>query len=239
LLGSNVADLTLVFGIVALFSSRGIKVKSKILQNNLFYLILLLFPLILGFDGKFSRTDGLILILAGVIFFVRIYMQRARFKKKFNNSPPGSLLKSSIFLILSLGILLASAFFTVKYSTNFAIDAKIPEILIGVTVLALGTCLPELAFSIKAVKKNHDELALGDILGTVITDATILLGIVALISPFEYNPLNIYIVGGAMALAGIFAMLFMKSDKTISKIEGLLLILFYIIFVFVEFFINR
>jgi Ca2+/Na+ antiporter len=59
LLGSNVADLTLVFGIVAFFSHGGIKVKSKILSNNLFYLVLLLFPLILGVDGRFSRIDGL------------------------------------------------------------------------------------------------------------------------------------------------------------------------------------
>jgi len=239
LLGSNVVDLTLVFGIVALFSSKGIKVKSKILRNNLFYLILLLFPLILGIDGKFSRVDGLILILIGISFFVKIYMERKRFKKKFNNSPKGSLLKNIIWLILSLGILLVSAMFTVKYATDFAYNVNIPTVLIGVTVLALGTCLPELVFSIKAVKKNRYELALGDILGTVITDATIILGIVALISPFQYNPINIYVTGGAMVLAGICATLFMKTDKSLNKIEGLLLILFYILFVFTEFFINN
>lgn len=239
LLGSNVADLTLVFGIVALFSSGGIKVKSKILRNNFFYLILLLFPLILGLDGKFSRIDGTILVLAGVIFFVKIYRDSHRFHKKFDHNRRGPFLKSLLLLILSLIILLISAYFTVEFAVNFANDAKLPAILIGITILALGTCLPELIFSIKAVRKNHDELALGDLLGTVITDATILLGIVALISPFNYNPSNIYVVAGAMFLAGIAVVLFMKSDKTLNKIEGLLLILFYIVFVFVEFFINN
>jgi cation:H+ antiporter len=239
LLGSNIADLTLVFGIVALFSSTGIKVKSKILSNNFFYLTLLLFPLILGFDGRFSRIDGSVLILLGSLFFAKIYMESRRFHKKFNNVPSEPFVKSLLLLIFSLGILLLSAFLTVKFAVNFAYDAKLPAILVGLTVVALGTCLPELIFSIKAVRKNHDSLALGDILGTVITDATIVLGLVAIISPFSYNPHNIYITGTAMFLAGIFVTAFMKSDRSINKKEGLLLIFLYIFFVFLEFFINN
>ncbi|MFA5724165.1 MAG: hypothetical protein WC979_07965 [Candidatus Pacearchaeota archaeon] len=239
LLGSNIADLTLVMGIVALFSYKGIKVKSKILSNNFFYLILLLFPIILGFDGKYSRIDGLILVLAGSIFFVRIYMESNRFRKKFNNGQRKPFFKSLIFLILSLVVLLISAYLTVKYAVNFAHDVKLPALLIGLTIVALGTCLPELIFSIKAVRKNHDSLALGDILGTVITDTTIVLGIVALIAPFNYNPMNIYVTGTAMFIAGLLVTLFMKSEKILNKKEGVLLILFYIFFVFVEFFINH
>src|SRR3989344_2824158 len=239
LLGSNIADLTLVFGIVALFSSGGIKVKSKILSNNFFYLVLLLFPILLGFDGRLSRIDGLILILLGLTFFAKIYIDSKSFRKKFNSTKKERFLKSLIFLILSFSVLLFSAFLTVKFAVDFAQDAKLPAIIVGVTILAIGTCIPELIFSIKSVIKNHDELALGDILGTVITDATIVLGLVALISPFSYNPYNLYVTGTAMFLAGVFVTLFMKSDKSINKREGIFLILFYILFVFIEFFINN
>lgn len=239
LLGSNVADLTLVFGIVALFSSSGIKVKSKIISNNFYFLILLLFPLILGFDGKFTRVDGLILVLLGLVFFIKIAFDSHRFRKKFNNTKREHFFKSLTFLIISLGILLLSAFLTVKFAMNFAHDAKLPTILVGLTIIAFGTCLPELIFSIKAVRKNHDGLALGDILGTVIADATIILGIVALISPFTYNPYNIYITGGAMFLAGLLVTIFMKSDKIIKKSEGIFLIIFYILYIFIEFLINN
>ena len=239
LLGSNVADLTLVFGIVALVSSRGIKVKSKILGNNFYYLILLLFPLVLGFDGKFSRRDGLVLVLLGLLFFVKVYADSHRLHKNVKYDRKEPFFKSLIFFILSLVILLLSAFLTVKFAVNFASDAKLPAILVGMTIIALGTCLPELIFSIKAVRKNHDSLALGDIFGTVITDATIVLGLVALISPFSYNHYNIYITGTAMFLAGLLVTVFMKSDRSINKREGVLLILFYILFVFVEFFVNN
>lgn len=239
LLGSNVADLTLVFGIVTLFSSRGIKVKSKILSNNFYYLILLLFPLILGFDGKFSRIDGLILVLLGLLFFIKIYVDSHKFHKKFNHTKKEPFFKSLTFLIISLAILLISSYLTVKFATNFAYEVKLPAMLIGLTIIALGACLPELIFSIKAVKINRDGLAIGDILGNVITDATIILGLVALISPFSYNPYNLYVTGTAMFVAGILVTLFMKTDKTINKKEGIFLILFYILFVFVEFFINH
>lgn len=238
LLGSNVADLTLVFGIVALFSSGGIKVKSKILQDKFFYLILFLFPLLLGFDGNLSRVDGLILILIGSLFFFRIYKESNRFRKKFAHGKKEKVLKNFLLLIFSLAIIIISAYLTVKFAVNFSNDAKVPSILVGIAILALGTCLPELIFSIRAVRKKHDQLALGDILGTVITDATIILGVVALISPFSYNPLSMYITGGAMFLAGICVILFMKSDRDLSKTEGLFLILFYIIYILVEFFVN-
>lgn len=239
LLGSNVADLALVFGIVALFSSGGIKVKSKILNDKFFYLILLLFPLLLGFDGKFSRVDGIILLTIGVLFFVRTYFESKKFRKKFNNTRKEPFKKSLFLLILSFIVIIISAYFTVKFAINFSIDAKIPEILIGLAIVALGTCLPELIFSIKAVRNNHDELALGDILGTVVADATIILGLVAIISPFVYNPVSIYVTGGAMFLAGIFVITFMKTDKSINKVEGALLIFFYILFLILEFMVNH
>jgi cation:H+ antiporter len=238
LLGSNVTDLTLVLGIAALFSLNKIKVKSKIIKNNIFYVLLLLFPIILGLDGEFSRVDGLILVLLGCIFLVKIYIDNSKTYKRTKGSKREPFLKVLFLLILSLGVLLTSAFFTVKFAVNFANDIKLPVILIGLTILAIGTCLPELVFSIKAIRKNHGELALGDIMGTVIIDATIILGIVAIISPFSYNLYNIYITGTIMFLAGVLVTIFMKTDKALSRLEGLLLILFYIAFIIVEFFVN-
>lgn len=239
LLGAKIMDLTLVLGIVALFASGGINVKSKILEKNFFYLLLLAVPLLLGLDGNLSRIDGLILILLGVFFFFRLYVQSSKFSKKFNGVKKQSPIKSIILLILSLGVLLASALFTVKFATQFAYDAKIPAIIVGITILAFGTCLPELIFSIKAVKKDKDELALGDILGTVITDTTIVLGTVAVICPFAYNKINFLIMAIATVISGVFAIVFMHSGRTISKKEGALLILFYIVFLFIQFITNN
>ncbi len=239
LLGAKVMDLTLVLGIVTLFASGGIKVKSKLIEDNFFYLLLLIFPIVLGLDGYFSRPDGLILFLIGGMFYYKIYSQSVRFRKKFNGVKKHPFAKSLILLIISLAILVGGALLTVKFATNFAYDAKVPTFIIGVTILALGTCLPELIFSIKAVKNNKDELALGDILGTVITDATIILGTVAMICPFAYNKINFLTMSIAMFLSGIFVIVFMRTESSINKREGILLIIFYVIFLFSQFITNN
>jgi cation:H+ antiporter len=237
LLGSNVSDLTLVFGLITFFSIKGIKVKSRIIKNDLFYLALLLAPLILGFDGYFSRLDGFVLLLGGLVFFMRIYVEKSKVKDKVKSKKKVEN-KDFVFLILSLIVLGISAYLTVKFGVYFANEINIPPIFIGLTIVSIGTCLPELIFSIKAVKKNHESLALGDILGTVITDATIILGIVILINPFSFNYLILAITGVSMFLAGLLVIYFMKTDKVLSKTEGIILILFYLFFLVVEYLVN-
>ncbi len=239
LLGSNVADLTLVFGLVALISTRGISIKSEILKKDFFYIALLLFPVILGIDGRFSRIDGILLLLVGLFFFYTLFIESARFTKKLNKLRDGSFYKSLALLILSLAVLLVSANYTIKFGVDFANNLQIPPILVGLTMVSIGTCLPELLFSIRAVRANHDELALGDVLGTVIIDATIIIGIISIISPFYFKPTVIYVTGAAMFIAGLLTVLFIKSGKLLSRKEGACLLLFYALYLITEIVVNR
>jgi len=234
LLGSNVADLTLVFGIITLFSLKGIKVKSKILRKNFFYLILLLFPVILGFNGHFSRLDGILLILGGILFFFTLSFESKMFKKIYNNANGKHLLRDFSLLIFFIALLIISAHFTIRFAMNLSGIINISSTLIGLVFVSLGTCLPELMFSIKAIKNNKEELAFGDILGTVIIDATIILGIVCLINPFSIDTKIIYITGVSMFLGGLLLVSFINTDKMLTKKEGIYLLFFYVIFILVE-----
>jgi len=239
LLGSNVADLTLVLGLVALFSLKGIPIKSEILKKDYYYLFLMLVPVLLGWDGHFSRTDGLLLIISGIFFYVTLSIESHMFRKKANNIEHASFVNNVLLLILSLAVLIFSANYTIEYGVALANKLNVPSVLIGLTVVAIGTCLPELFFSIKSVKKNKNALALGDLLGTVITDATILVGLTAIINPFTFNPNIIYVTGTAMFLACAFALLFIRTDRLLTKKEGIYLILFYILYLLVELLVNK
>lgn len=239
LLGSNVADLCLVFGIVALASSNGIKVKSDILRNDVFYLVLLLVPLVLGFDGHLSRADGVILVLSGVIFLANLSSQSKMFRKVFNDAHDRKWVKNFLLLSASMAFLIVSAYYTVEYGVRFANGIGIPPFLVALTVVSIGSCIPELIFSLRAVKTRHDELALGDVLGTVIIDATIIIGIISLIQPFSFNPNLIYVTGSLMFLAGTLAVIFIKTGKVLTKKEGMYLLLFYIASIIIEFIVNR
>lgn len=239
LLGSNVADLTLVFGVVALISGRGIRVRSVILKRDILYLLLLVFPVILGLDGEYSRVEGVLLMATGLFFFFTLSIEGHMFKVHIEKLRDKSVIKKIFFLLISLGILLISGYYTVEFGVRFANEIGVPAILVSLTIVSVGSCLPELMFSIKAVKANHDALAMGDIMGTVITDATIVLGIMILIRPFYFNPMLIYITGAAMILAALLIILFVTTGRLITKKEAILLLVFYAFYLIVEFIGNK
>ncbi len=237
LFGSNVADMTLIFTIIILFAKRGIKIESKILKKNIAYPFLLLLPLILGLDGYFSRVEGAALIIFGAVFYYMAFKSGSDFSKvqKSKESP----YKNFFMLLLGMVILIIGSHFTVSSAVNFANLLHINPVLIGMLLVGLGTTMPELFFAIQAVKKQDDDLAVGDILGTVLADATVVVGILALINPFSVPQKIIYITGIFMVAASVILFLFMRSGKSLSRRESYLLFLFWLAFVLVEFFANK
>lgn len=233
LFGSNVADLTVVFLVILMFSKKGIKVENKILKNNKVYPFLLLLPLVLGLDGFFSRLDGITLIIVGSVFY---YLA---FKKGINSSETekngNGKVKSLVFMLGGMVIMLLGAHFTVKSAVDLASAIGINPILIGMIIVGLGTTLPEMFFSIKSVERDEDNLAVGDILGTVLADATIVVGILALTSPFSFPQKIIYITGVFMVVASVLLFVFMSSGRLLSKKEGWALLIFWLLFILVEF----
>ena len=234
LLGSNVADLTLIFGLVALLGRGAIKVESAFIKTDHLFLSFLLLPLVLGFTGHYSRLDGALLIAGGAVFLYLILRDRG-VRTYHPNHLSRSLAVNGLSLGVSLLLLTGAAYYTVIYAEEIAGGLGVAPALIGLLVVALGTTLPELLFSVRAAQNSHSALALGDIWGTVIVDATLILGLVALIHPFSFNPRLVILTGFFMLLAGIFSLSLLRSGRTLTKPEGALLLAFYGIFVIVEF----
>ncbi len=235
LFGSNVADLTLLFSIIVFFTGRSLKLESKILQNHAGYPLLLLLPLVLGLDGYFSRAEGLALLLSGAAFY------SVALKSGFEGasvSGNGSRGKNFALLFFGMGVLLVGSHFTVSSATTLANAFGVDPILIGMLIVGLGTTMPELFFSLKSAKNREDALAVGDILGTVLADATVVVGILALIRPFSFPQRIIYLTGIFMAVAAFLLFRFMRSGRALTRKEASLLFLFWLVFVFVEFFAN-
>lgn len=233
LFGSNIADLTLIFAILIFYAGRGLKVESKIIKNHVMYPFLLLIPIVLGLDGHFTRVEGIVLILAGVVFYFQALREETpEAAAKLVKS--GSHLQNGAMLILSMALLLAGSHFTVTSASAIANSLNVSPILIGMLIVGLGTTLPELFFSIQSIKKKDDSMAVGDILGTVLADATIVVGILATIQPFAFPKNIIYVTGTFMLLASILLFHFMKSGRTITTREAYILLIFWITFIFAE-----
>lgn len=238
LLGSNVADLTLIFAVIVWYAGRSIKVDSKILKNQAVYPFVLLLPIILGLNGHLSRIEGIVLILVGSIFYYMAMRSEISFSDILTISKGSNRIKNILLLMLSMLVLIVGAHFVVVSASKLANILNITPILIGLLVVGLGTTMPELFFSLNSVKKDDDSLAIGDMLGTVLADATIAIGIIAVVIPFSFNPRIMYVTGIFMVVTSFVLFRFMKSGRSINKREALILFFLWIIFAIVEFFIN-
>jgi len=235
LLGSNIADLTLIFALVVLISGRKMKVETKILRSHVLYPFILLIPIVLGFDGHFTRIEGAALIVTGIIFYYRSL--HSEFGEEMPHARSEKRLYSFLYLLLSLGLLSLGSHFVLTSASALAAYIGISSVLIGMLVVALGTTLPELLFSLKAVKQNDDSLAVGDILGTVLANATIVIGLLAIINPFSFPQQMIYVSGIFMVSAAFLLFIFMSSGRAITRYEAYALFLFWATFASIQFII--
>lgn len=235
LFGSNIADLTLIFALVVLFAGRNLAADASVVRNRFWYVAIIAAPILLGFDGSYTRTEGFVLIALGALFYFFILSKarhvREEREERFSMRDLG-------VLAASMAALLIGAHLTVKYGIDFAHAIHLSPILIGMLVIGLGTTLPELFFAIKATRNRHDGLALGDILGTVVADATIVIGLVIAVHPFSIEPKIIYVTGLFMVAAMGYLMRLLSTGRKLTKIEALYLLCFYLAFVATEFMIS-
>jgi len=237
LFGSNVADLTLIFAILIIYAGRGIKIESGVLKDVRLYPFFLLLPLVLGLNGHYSRLEGVALVIAGALFYYLVFESGGDVSAVPRKA--GDKYKNFLFLLFSMVLMLVGSHFTVTSATALAYALKISPILIGMLIVSLGVTMPELFYSLKSIKRKDDDLAIGDILGSVLADATIVVGILSFIHPFSFPVKIVYITGAFMVIASLVLLKFMRSGRVITRKEGYMLLAFWVIYVVAELVVNR
>ena len=238
--GSNIFDLSLVVGLAALVSRGGLSSESKTVQGScIFTMFIALLPLFLIFDGTLSRTDGTLLLLCFFIYTGWLFSKKDRFTKTYDDStrPPTLKVftKDSCVVLMGIILLLVGGQGIVKSAIFFYQESHLPLGLIGIFVVAIGTCLPETFFSLHAARKGQDWMILGNQMGNVAITSTFILGIVSLITPIKINDFSPFAIARIFLLiAVLFFFFFVKTGKKITKKEGLFLIGIYIVFLIVE-----
>ena len=242
ILGGNIVDLTVVAGLAALISRNGLTVKSRTVQGTaIFTLIVAILPLLLIYDGVLSRIDGIILLVSFIIYISWLFSKEERFtriyEKEENKIGPKEIFKNLCVLVGALVLLLLAAEGVVRSAIFFAETFNLPLVLIGILVVGAGNALPEIFFGIQAAKKGDDWMVIGGLMGAVISAATLVLGIVALLFPIHLNPLDISLLFVArvfLIIAAVFFLLFIRSDHKITRKEGIFLLIVYLVFVLTQ-----
>lgn len=246
IIGGNLVDLTFVLAIAVFFSRKGLSTESEMVQKSaIFTMIITVLPLFLILDGNLSRTDGVILFLAFIFYSYWLFSKSNRFRKIYKSEIKNpvrefrgfliNLSKMIVFFVLLLAasqaIISSAQFFSGKIGISLA--------LTGILIVGLGNCFPEIYFSIVSAKKEKNWLILGDLMGSVIVCATLVLGIIALIAPFEIKDISPFVTARIfLIVAAVMSLVFIKTGKKITKKEGLYLLLVYIAFLIFEVFIQ-
>ncbi|TKJ17115.1 hypothetical protein CEE44_01095 [Candidatus Woesearchaeota archaeon B3_Woes] len=240
-IGSNIANLTIILGIPLLLA-RGIAIKSKTVRKDSLYMFgISLLPLILMAIGEsLSKLDGIILIVFFLFYSALLIKQKKKFTKPIDNHIGRSEIVGNVFLfIVSALFLYYSAKFTVKYASLISIDLALPPIFVGLFIIALGTSLPELVVGFHALKKNQEDIILGNIMGSVVANSTLVLGVTALIFPITTNLVIFFTSISFMILASFLFMIFIEAGKKIYWKEGVILIIIYVLFIMVQSYIKN
>ncbi|MEW5896834.1 MAG: sodium:calcium antiporter [Nanoarchaeota archaeon] len=238
-IGSNIIDLTLVAGI-GIVLVRGYRVKTKETKKDALFMVGFAFlPLVLMTLGEqISRLDGLILIAAFSMYIIRMIKKRKYYPKIYKNEIIRKQIVFNVFLFtFSLAVLFLSARYVVIYGSSLSLDLALPPILIGLFLIAFATSLPELVFETTALLKGHSEMSLGDLIGSVITNSALVLGITAIIQPLSANFFLAITSGFFMVIVALVFATFVESNKLHWK-AGISLIMMYVFFVILEFFIK-
>jgi len=239
-LGANIFDLTFVVALAAFISRQGISAPSRTVQgSSIFTIGAAILPLLLILDGSLSQIDGLFLIFIFIAYVYWLFRKEERFKKVYNGIPEIRNLKYFFkdigILIMSIIFLLLGAQGIVKSSSFFARTLNLPLIFIGIFIVGIGDALPETFFSIRAAREGQDWMILGNLMGSVMITATLVLGTAALIHPIEFFDIPILAIGRFFLIfSAIFFLFFLRTGRKITRKEGYFLLSIYIFFVLIQ-----
>lgn len=238
IIGSNICNLLFILGLSALIRPVKFQKQTKWIENPISIILTLIFLFICNTNQNITRFEGIVLICLFILFLLYTILITKQNQQKVlihlsdDELKKINILKNSLLIILGIIILKFGGELVVENAKKIAMSLNISEKVVGLTIVAIGTSLPELATSVTAAIRGDSDIAIGNIVGSNIFNMLLIIGVSALISPISYNityngQMIILFIG--MVMMTIFP--FIKPKDILSRIEGLACILLYIFYI--------
>ncbi|NQV90030.1 calcium/sodium antiporter [Candidatus Uhrbacteria bacterium] len=238
-LGSNLANMLLILGITALIAPMTLK-SSTVWKEIPFSLLAAGMLIVLGADqflegavsGSIGRTDGIVLWGFFLIFLIYTFGIRESGEKSEEHTEQMPLWRTALFIGGGLVALVIGGQFVVVGASAVAVAFGVSENLIALTIVAIGTSLPELVASIVAARKGHQDIAIGNVVGSNIFNILLVLSTTSIIAPLPFSAVNMTDAFVMMtATLMMFFLLFIGKRHTLHKREGFIFILMYVSYI--------
>lgn len=228
-IGSNIFNVLAVLGVTGLICN--LPITNQVIKKDLPILcIASILTLVFMLDGKFTRIEGLIFLL-GIILYVIMLIRYSMTHNVVNEDEdkPMPLSKALIFSIIGVAGIIIGGQLTVDSAKAIALDLGMSEKLVGLTIVSIGTSLPELVTGIIAAKKQETDIAIGNVVGSCLFNLLFILGISSSICPYSFEMvlyIDAIIMTLIIGLLFIFAIIFKKIDKK----QAILFVILFIIY---------
>lgn len=235
IVGSNVANIGLILGITALISPLAIQLRLIRREVPILILATLVFFLF-ALDG-FSRVEGIILLILTISYLIYVTRSAKQEQAAINEEFLGEVKEAAGktgwqaagLVLLGSGLLALGADLLVGSSVELASRMGISDALIGLTIVAVGTSLPELAASVAAARAGHSDICAGNIVGSCLFNLVLIGGCVSLIVPIPVEVNLLKVEFPAMLGLTLLLLWFFRSNHIVSRREGLVLLFLYVI----------
>jgi cation:H+ antiporter len=237
-IGSNICNIGLIVGITALI--KPINVNLQIVRKDIIIMCgVTALPILMLIDGQIGRVEGVILILLLVVYlWYNIFIVSKQGNPEADTEIDSLVIKSKplwmniAFIIGGLALLIVGANLFVDNAVEIAHFFNVSESVIGLTIVAIGTSLPELATSVVASIKGESDISLGNIVGSNIFNILAILGIAAVINPINFGNIT-YIDLSIMMMFAVVLLPLARTGFVIDRKEGLILLLLYVGYIYI------
>ena len=239
-IGSNILNILLILGVSSTIHNLSVKNSTVKKEIPMLLLLTFLFSTLLldsffdpSISNVFTRSDGIVILLFFLVFvYYLIHMMRNKIDDddEDTDTKDMSLIKSMAFTILGIVAIVLGSNFVVDSASGIAGDLGVSERLIALTIVALGTSLPELVTSVVATKKGEYDIAIGNVVGSNIFNIGMVVGIPVAILGTIPNVTISYIDIITMIISVILLFIFSFNDRKISRNEGVIFLLIFLIY---------
>ena len=234
--GSNIANIALILGLSALIRPAVVQAKVVLLDAPLMILASVALVGVLA-NGEASRVEGVLLVFGLGAYLVFTFWEgrreSSRIQDEFSAAAPKSPIggwRSAFLVLVGLGLLVGGGHLLVTVAVSLATSLGIGQAVIGLTIVAVGTSLPELATSVIASTRGHGDIAVGNVVGSNLFNILGILGITAIIHPLSLGSIS-FLDLGVMVTAACALMILLYARHRLSRVAGTLLVASFIAYV--------
>jgi cation:H+ antiporter len=227
-IGSSFTQISIVMGIAGLLGTLQLS-RERIKQDGFVMIGSVILLILTGLDGKISRIEGFSLIAIYLVYYINLF-RKERASKKIVKEINGKMAYNLVYLTAGLMLVIFSSNLVVENATFLAEKWGVKQSFIGIIIIGLGTSLPELAISIKAIMNKSIGLSVGNLIGSNIFDTLIPIGLGGAISGLNIAPSIVWFDLPALLLLSGMVIFFFTHRRGLQKIEAMLLILLYLIY---------